>query len=312
MEQTVFIFHLWNARRKSRVIAEVEAYYLLRDLEPQILQGGPLSEKKGVFWIALPKNSIGKAKARLDRLGYTQCVEIPVVVPESELPPNPQKSVMRGDLIRWRKKYHKPLRIYEASSEIMWESAPDRREFLLKMSDGQFQSVRGYRGDGKALSRRGLPPYDARMLVNLVRPRDASNIIFLDPFAGIGGIILEAITSGFKVISSDIDPFLMYGLANYGSKHIISDARNMPFADESIDAIATEPPYDRIAEEIVHQAIIEMVRILKYGSRLAILCATWQARGIRKISRSLNLETILDASVNRKGTECVVFTWKKN
>jgi len=311
MEQIVLICHLWNARRKAREVAEAEMVGLLRDLDPQLLKGGPLSEKKGVFWIAIPLGSIDSAQKRLDRLGYTQFVDVPVLVPEGELPTNPQQAVQRGELIRWRKQYHKPVRIYKASRKMMLESAPDRREFMLQLSDGELQAVKGYRGDGKALSRRGLPPHDARMLVNLVRPMGTHKRTFLDPFAGVGGIAIEAIASGFEVFSTDIDPFLMHGLSHFGAKHCIADAGSLPFADDSFDAIATEPPYDRTAEVVMHQSLVEITRISKHGARLAIYCAAWQAEGLRKISRISDLEIFLDAPVNRKGTECVVLAWEK-
>ena len=91
MEHTVLICHMWNARRKARNVAEVEAYYLLRSIEPQVLRGGPLSEKKGVFWIAIPQDGLNKAKKWFHRLGYTQLIDVPIVVPDNELPPESTK-----------------------------------------------------------------------------------------------------------------------------------------------------------------------------------------------------------------------------
>lgn len=310
MEQAVLICHIFTARRKARKVAEAEVFYLLHDLDPQILGGGPLSEEKGVFWITIPYGALPKAKRRFHRLGYTQKIDIPIAVQGHQLSPDLKKFKSAGEFIRWRKQYHKLNRVYEANLKTIRDTAPDRRTFMLKLSDGEIQPVRGYRGDGRALSRRGLPPYDSRMLVNLVRPQKRHARI-LDPFAGVGGILFETINSGYKAVSTDNDPFLMYGLYHLGAQHAIADSRSLPFLNASVDAIATEPPYDKAAEEIVKSSLIEMARVLKHGSRLAIFCAAWQADGLREVSQSLELKYILDAPVNRKGTDCVVLAWKK-
>jgi SAM-dependent methyltransferase len=310
MRTVVLIFHLWNARRKARKVAEAEAFQLLRDLNPQVLRGGPLSEMKGVFWIGVPAEAMDLAKARFPRLGYTQSVDIPLVVQGSELPTEVAKAVSRGELVRWRNQYYRIVRVYEADPRLMLDSAPDRREFLLPLSGGNIQPVRGYRGDGNALSRRGLPPYDARLLVNLVRPENPAPV-FLDPFAGVGGVVLEAIASGYRVLSGDIDPFLMHGLAFYGAQHSVADASNLPFASDSIAAVATEPPYDVSTAELVQPWLVEMTRVLKPKARLAVFCAAWQADGFRRASQNANLVVYLDAPVNRKGTDCVVLAWVK-
>jgi hypothetical protein len=302
---------MWRARRKSRPVAEAEAYHLLRDLDPEILPGGPLSEAKGVFWISLPEELLDTARGRLPRLGYTQAVDLPVALADHELPSNTKKALAQGQLIRWQRQYYQPHRIYEASREVMRESAPDRRDFMLPAPGGDIQPVRGYRGDGKALSRRGLPPHDARMLVNLVRPDQPQGAVFLDPFAGVGGVLLEAKAAGLQVLSADIDPFLMYGLSHFRSAHCVADACALPFSPETIDAIAAEPPYDREADEIVRRSLPEMARVLKSGSRLALFCAAWQVESLRQVGQSLNLEKYLDAPVNRKGTDCAVLAWVK-
>jgi SAM-dependent methyltransferase len=310
MTQVVLVFHMWNARRKARQVAEAETCQLLRDLNPQVLAGGPLSEVKGIFWIAIPQENLEIARTRFPRLGYTQFVDMPMVVPDGELPADPSRAVRRRELVRWRNQYHRLDRVYEADSQAMLDSAPDRREFMLRYAGGGIRPVKGYRGDGNTLSRRGLPPHDARLLVNLVRP-GTPDTVFLDPFAGVGGVVLEAIASGYQVLSADIDPFLMDGLSHFGARHCIADAARLPFAGAAIDGIATEPPYDRITAKLVQPWLAEMTRVLKTGARLAVFCASWQADGFRRGSQSLGLECYLDEAVNRKGTDCVVLAWVK-
>ncbi len=62
---------------------------------------------------------------------------------------------------------------------------------------------------------------------------------------------------------------------------------------------------------MVIEALREMYRVLKTGGRLAILCATGQADGLRKEGESLGLSWYLDWPVNRKGLDVVVLAGEK-
>lgn len=305
MEQIVLICRMWNARRKARQVAEAEVTQLLRGLNPEVLPGGPLSEVKGVFWVGIPAGNLGVARERFPRLGYTQTIDVPQPVDEA----SPAAGEM-GAFVRWRKRTYRLERVYEGSEVVMRETAPDRREFHLRMADGEVRRVRGYRGDGGALSRRGLPPHDARLLVNLVQPDNPDGIV-LDPFAGVGGVVFEARAAGYQVLSADIDPFLKEGLAGFGSLHVVGDAVSLPLATARVAAVATEPPYERGTGEMVQSALGEMARVVQVGGRVAVLCAAWQAESLRAAGERLGLDCFLDAAVNRKGTACWVLGWVK-
>jgi tRNA (guanine10-N2)-dimethyltransferase len=91
-----------------------------------------------------------------------------------------------------------------------------------------------------------MPPKLARCLVNLSEVKDGET--FLDPFCGVGGIVIEASLLGCNVVG--IDALLRmvrsarrnlahFGLASYGL--IRGDARNIPL--QGVDGIATDPPY---------------------------------------------------------------------
>jgi demethylmenaquinone methyltransferase/2-methoxy-6-polyprenyl-1,4-benzoquinol methylase len=154
--------------------------------------------------------------------------------------------------------------------------------------------------------------YDARMLVNLAAPRQGE--VFLDPFAGIGGIVREAAAGGCGItLSTDIDPALRHGLrAMSGNRHAVADASRLPFGNATVDAVATEPPYHAEATAAVHGALREMRRVLRPGGRLAVLCAASQADGLRaEAAAAGGLEGFLDAPVNRKGLDVVVLAWRK-
>lgn len=200
--------------------------------------------------------------------------------------------------------------IYRENVETVRDQAPDRRVFLLESAAGAVRPVTGYRGDGQTLSRRGLPTYDARLLVNLTGVREGG--LLLDPFAGIGGIVLEAQASRCRVLSMDIDPALRFGLEAFGARHVVGDARALPYPDGSVSAVATEPPYDETALNTVAQALVEMARVLEPGGRLTMLCTKTQADALRAQALHLPLELWLDESVDRKGLPCVLLAWRKH
>lgn len=125
-----------------------------------------------------------------------------------------------------------------------------------------------------------MQPNFARVLVNLARtPRDGT---FLDPFCGVGGILIEAGLLGAKIIGTDINSELLEGarknleeagLANF--KLIEEDARGLNI--EKVDAIATDPPYGRQAStggtelrELYGKSLTQLGRAIKPGGYICI------------------------------------------
>jgi SAM-dependent methyltransferase len=302
----MFIFYLRTARNKARPAATAEALALLRDLDATAPSGGPLSEQGGLFWIAVPQPATATAIERFPRLGYTCAVDAVEPVEQSQAEDDGGEDVR---LTRWRRKPYRLRRVYEEDAEALRERAPDRRTFLLQTDDGVVREIQGYRGDGGPLSRRGLPVYDARLLVNLVSGGAGS--VFLDPFAGIGGLVIEAVEHQYRVTSVDIDPAIRYGLLHLSTRHCVADAAHLPFTSASIDAIATEPPYHDGAMPTVLASLREMARVLKDGGRLAVLCAASQADTLRAQAATLPLAAYLDAAINRKGLDVVVLAWQR-
>ena len=95
-----------------------------------------------------------------------------------------------------------------------------------------------------------MEPKLARVLVNLSRARKGE--VFLDPFCGSGGLMIEAGLIGCRIAGGDILPYMVKGarenLQYFGLDPggvVLHDARKLPFQD--VDAIATDPPYGRSA-----------------------------------------------------------------
>jgi SAM-dependent methyltransferase len=302
VSDTCLIFHTRPARVKAKAAAEAEALSLLAGLDPRALTGGPLSDRRGTFWLALAADQIDAAEALLPRLGYTIAVDALEPIAEGAF------STRRADHLRWNRRPYQVIRLYEEDPDAARDLAPDRREFVLETVSG-VRSVRGYRGDGGALSKRALPFYDARALVNLACGVNVSSL--LDPFAGAGGIVVAAVEGGVRVFSGDIDPALRHGLAALGSAAVVADAARLPYADRVIGAIASEPPYEPSIMPGMVAALTEMRRVLLPGGRIALLCAEHQAGALRAEAARLGLDPHLDAAIDRKGMACILLVWAR-
>ena len=301
----MLVCHLRAARRKARTAAEQELVGLLHGFEPMVEKGGPLSEQRGVFWVSVPATKVLLAQSRLPHLGYCDAVDI--VLSDEEANAFPETTVIGPT--RWRRQPYQLVRLYEEDPEALRERAPDRRAFIFERADGEVREVLGYRGSNDPLTHRALPVVDARLLVNLVSA--SSPGVLLDPFAGGGGIVIEAVAAGWEVASADIDPAVRHGLSAYGSMHVVADARELPVTDGSVAAVATEPPYDPSIGTLAADSLAEVARVLRPEGRAAMLCAAWQADAVRKAAHAAGLVIDLDTPVNRKGVDVVVFAFRK-
>ena len=96
-----------------------------------------------------------------------------------------------------------------------------------------------------------LKPKLARLLINLSTAKKSESL--LDPFCGTGSVLIEAAVLGAKPIGVDIDEKMIKGSAtnlrfyNLSSKLLLGNALELQksFKKNSIDAIATDPPYGR-------------------------------------------------------------------
>lgn len=300
----LLICRIRDARRRAREAAIAEVLCLLRDLGADPARGGPLGEQPGVFWVALPPGARERAVERLPRLGYTAAVD---VAEPLDRPPAGQGTGQAA--VRWRGAWYRLARAYEDDPVALRERAVDRRTFVLETEAGGRRAVRGYRGSSAPTGRRGLPVIDARLLVNLVFDPALGTLV--DPFAGVGGVVIEALAAGWRCVSTDIDPALRFGVQCFGGRHCLADARALPLRPRSIDAVATEPPYDPGADEAVRAALRTLYDALRPEGRMALLCAARQASLLRQEAEALGFVPYLDTPVDRKGTEVVALAWQR-
>ncbi len=125
-----------------------------------------------------------------------------------------------------------------------------------------------------------MVPKLARCMVNLAQPKE--NDRFLDPFCGVGGILLEACLIGCQSIGLDAVARMVRGarrnLAHFGVRPIgllRGDARHIPLRE--VDAIATDPPYGTGAStlksttrRILENFLPEARTVLAKGNRAVV------------------------------------------
>lgn len=299
------ILQLSEGRRRALDAARAETHTLFHPFGPELPDGGPLGEIGGLFWLRLAAPP-ADLEQRLPRLGYTSAAYelTPLPAPPKEKARGRQSSEDLPSSVRWRGNWYGVKGIWRRDEAAEREASPDRRPFLLPSPDGQVRAVHGYRGD-----RRGLPPADARLSVNLSLTPDCTRL--LDPFAGAGGIVIAARDHGLHVLSTDIDPFVRFGLAALSHLHVVADARRLPLAAGSIDAIATEPPYAPELLDSVIASLPELARVLRPGGRLCLFCSEPQADPLLG-GAPPPLTLSHRFRIDRKGTACTALVWARD
>ena len=112
----------------------------------------------------------------------------------------------------------------------------------------------------------------ARALVNIAGAREGATV--LDPMCGTGGILLEAGLVGARAVGSDVQEKMVEGTRENladgldGEWDVArADARELPLADDSVDAVVFDTPYGRQSKiegslgGLVAEALAEARRI---------------------------------------------------
>ncbi|RLG79601.1 MAG: hypothetical protein DRO09_04185 [Thermoprotei archaeon] len=107
----------------------------------------------------------------------------------------------------------------------------------------------------------------SRVLVNLSRVSILRDSVFLDPFCGIGGLLLEACSIGVSSylgidINSDYVRGARENLTHYGCipSVVSGDACSLPIAVGRVDAIGTDPPYGRMTRVSGRSSVKELMK----------------------------------------------------
>lgn len=183
--------------------------------------------------------------------------------------------------------------IYLQDDEERLRLSPDRRPFKVEVK-GKVIRAKGHK------HHRGLSPLDARFMLNLARLK--GDELILDPFAGFGGIVLEARRRGLEIIASELDISLRLGLEEISEgRCLIADARKLPFKSNSFDAVITEPPYRREQRDAVIEAMEEICRVCKEEGPIVMLISQTMAEEVMERAKGLGREVMEAYPVRRHG-----------
>ncbi len=123
-------------------------------------------------------------------------------------------------------------------------------KFLLGLNFFEKEKNLAKRGPRKrpAFHPSTMDPKLARCIVNLSRAREDS--LLLDPFCGVGGILIEAGMMGCRILGCDLNTKMIKGtirnLEHFNLEYegiILADARKNAF--KPAESIATDPPYGK-------------------------------------------------------------------
>lgn len=208
----------------------------------------------------------GEISRRAEALGYTQGI---ISVHEEPYMGEALHSRLTGRwAVGWLRRGDSKLlltEVYRQNEGAISSEAPHERVFLVD-TGGQIRAIKGHR------RRRGLSPADAKFMVNIAKLR--GDELILDPFAGIGGIVMECRKRNLNIIAADVDDVLRPGLAEVSdNQYAIADARRLPFRDGSFGAIITEPPFNTRYRQAVIDSMSELRRVLKKGGKIVLLIA---------------------------------------
>jgi tRNA (guanine6-N2)-methyltransferase len=155
-----------------------------------------------------------------------------------------------------------------------------------------------------------LRPTIARAVVQLTRIQDDD--LFLDPFCGAGTLLVERALAGrHKMLhgGDTEEEAVAATLENFGKKHKPHNiqhwnARKLPLPDQSINKVATNPPWGRQIgstsdiRALYQSAFSEIDRVLQTGGIVSVLTSEWDL--LKRIVSKTNLtltDHIKDISV---------------
>ncbi|MGI5820144.1 MAG: TRM11 family SAM-dependent methyltransferase [Armatimonadota bacterium] len=183
--------------------------------------------------------------------------------------------------------------IWRADDDARLQRSPHARPFSMRIH-GEIEATLSRR------QRRRLSCCDAMVMLNLARADEDGLVV--DPFAGIGGIVVEARRMGLRVVCGDIARALAPGLREVsGGIATIWDATALPLPDRCADAVVTEPPYADEAQEDVLAAMAEVARVMRPAARAVVLIDEEIADALLNAARKVGLGPDEQYPVHRAG-----------
>jgi 23S rRNA G2445 N2-methylase RlmL len=191
----------------------------------------------------------------------------------------------------------------------------DRRGlFSLKLTNASYR----FRRNNRRFSTASLLPTVAHAMVSLSNPVEQD--VFIDPCCGSGTILSERLSYPFTYIGGgDIDHKALEvakeNLKDTFAEVTCWDARELDFADASIDKIVTNLPFGRqisFGRETnkMNQAILsEIDRVLKIQGKSVILTENWD--DILQVAESLHLRLINTFPLSLKGLHPTIYVFEK-
>ena len=183
--------------------------------------------------------------------------------------------------------------VYVQDEEARLKASPHNRAFLIE-KDGTLIEAKGHK------FHRGLSPLDAKFMLNIAQL--APDMLIFDPFAGFGGIVLEAKERRLNIVASDIDVILSPGLKNAsGGKSVICDASHLPFSTALFDAVVTEPSFHQRHRQSTLNSLPEIRRVLKPHGSMVLLISEGMCDAMMVILTELGGRLTAEYKLRREG-----------
>ncbi len=235
-------------------------------------------------------------------LGYTLAIlqmhEEPYL--GEHLPPKPTGRWYLG----WRRLGNLKIHfseVYVQDEDERLKNSPHNRGFLIE-KNGTLIQAKGHK------FHRGLSPLDAKFMFNIAQLSPGTKRSFapgeliFDPFAGFGGIVLEASRRRLNIVASDIDMSLSPGLKRASDKKcVICDAAHLPFPTALFDAVVTEPSFRRIHRQSTLHSLPDIRRVLKPHGRMVLLISEDMYDAVTAILKKLGGKLSSEYKLRRQG-----------
>lgn len=300
---TVLIGSLRQSRSRAKHLALWELFFLLKRADGILITNSPFSQVAGQMAFFVKTAFLPQLSTQLETAGYTDSFYT--------LDFSGSHHPSSNDFV-WRGQPFTVQPFLRQNKELYQQSSPHNREFLIYDENLRIKKVVGYRGDGSETGRRGLPVEDARLLANLVSPWSAA--VLLDPFAGTGGILLEAERANpfLTLISGDNDLLIEPGLKRISHQHYTMDADKIPTGKFTVDSLATEIPFSSEATAGVLRGLRHLFSMLSPEGKVAIMCDIHQQNQISESLAELSLHPIFQLPLHRQGIDVMVSLWYRS